>query len=613
MAQHSPGQPRVDRYARVRQILDVAAGSAEPAYDGQGRFWNRSLPEFEATTIYGITMIAPPGTPDRGAASALVRGLRGEWPFDGTQFPPLPWGGTRVAPPDIQLISDWIDDGLPEVDAAETASVEVRAPSPTADDPNAYREQLGALKARQDVEHLSDTELANLRGAIAELMALNAWPRDRRSYNAWAQLHGDECPHGWSIFLPWHRMYLWGFEQQLQDISPSVTLPYWDWTQSTPQQIADGYIPEAFHCWVTDAMLSDLSGKISAATSKRLEAVEGQTFGSITRFWAAVGEVPESEQPAIVDALKVVNPLFNEQRWPGDFSSGRVGPRFDDHYPRPADIERIVGIDNWRDFGGGMDVDQSFGVLDMDPHNTMHLWIGGMPKGAPPAGGLMANNLTAAFDPIFWAHHANVDRIWALWQGRHPGVDPPDPGDVLPGVSSTVQDSLDFRKLGYEYAADSHLLLAGGGEPAARLSTQAAGAVGAVLTRQRRTELRLHRIQQPKRSFLVRVFLNAPDADITTPVDGNEHYAGHFTLFGHGPCIGGPGHCDPRPRTRPFDTRPQHHNEPWDVRFDVTATVAALVGEGATDIEATFVVVAPGGDDPRAQLQLDGVSLSFHD
>src|SRR3954452_23363313 len=287
MAQHSPSEPRLERHARVRQILDIAAGSAEPAYDGQGRFWNRSLREFEATEIYGIAMVARPGTPDRGAASGLVRGLRGEWPFDGTQFPPLPWGGTRVAAPDMQLISDWIDAGLPEADAPEPAApVEVQAPT---DDPNAHREQLGAIKARQDVEHLSDTELANLRGAVAELMALNNWPRDRRSYNAWAQLHGDECPHGWSIFLPWHRMYLWGFEQQLQDISPSVTLPYWDWTQSTPEQIADGYIPEAFRCWVTDAMLNSLSGKIAADRIKRLEAIEGQTFPSIKRFWAAVG------------------------------------------------------------------------------------------------------------------------------------------------------------------------------------------------------------------------------------------------------------------------------------------------------------------------------------
>jgi tyrosinase len=606
MAQDSPGQPRGDRYARVRQILDVAAGSAEPAYDGQGRFWNRSLPEFAATKLYGIAMVAKADTPGRGAASGLVRGLRGQWPFDGTQFPPLPWGGTPVAPPDIQLISDWIDAGLPELDAPAPA-----APAAPVDDPNAHRERVGAIKARQDVEHLSDTELANLRGAVAELMALNAWPRDRRSYNAWAQLHGDECPHGWSIFLPWHRMYLWGFEHELQDIAPSVTLPYWDWSRSTPQQVQDGYIPEAFRCWVTDEMLSSLSGKVSAESIKALEAVEGTKFESIKRFWAAVGAIPESEEPAIVDALKVVNPLFSEKRWPGDFSSGAVDPRFDDHYPRPDDIDRIVAIDSWRDFGGGMDVDQSFGVVDMDPHNTMHLWIGGMPEGKAP--GLMANNLTAAFDPIFWAHHANVDRIWALWQEHHPGVDPPDPGDVLPGVSSTVQDSLDFRKLGYEYAADTHLLLADGGEPAARLSTWAAGAVGTVLTRHRRAEVRLHRIRQPKRSFLVRVFLNAPDADVSTRMEGNRHYAGHFTLFGHGPCIGGPGHCDPRPRTRPFDTRPQQHNEPWDVRFDVTETVAALVAEDATDIDVTLVVVAPGGDDPQAQLHMDGVSLSFHD
>jgi tyrosinase len=31
----------------------------------------------------------------------------------------------------------------------------------------------------------------------------------------------------------------------------------------------------------------------------------------------------------------------------------------------------------------------------------------------------------AAFDPIFWAHHTMVDRLWRLWQLRHPGALPP--------------------------------------------------------------------------------------------------------------------------------------------------------------------------------------------
>lgn len=29
---------------------------------------------------------------------------------------------------------------------------------------------------------------------------------------------------------------------------------------------------------------------------------------------------------------------------------------------------------------------------------------------------------TAAFDPIFWLHHCNVDRLFALWQSQHPGA-----------------------------------------------------------------------------------------------------------------------------------------------------------------------------------------------
>jgi tyrosinase len=600
-----------ERYARVRQILDEAAGGAEPGYDGQGRFWARGVADLEAATVYGIAMIAPAGTPRRGARSGLVIGLRGQPPFDGGQFPPLPWGGSRVSGPNIQLISDWIDDGLPEVDRPDDIVV---PPLPT-DDPNAHRESIGAIKARHDVEYLSDTELANLRAAVAELKKLDAKPRDRRGYAAWAQIHGDECPHGWSVFLPWHRMYLWGFEQQLQDYYPSVTLPYWDWSQSTPDMIADGYIPTAYRCGVTEGVLRALAGTVPAVAVKALEALEGQTYYTADRLWAAAGSgVAEADRSTILAALEADNPLFTDQRWPGQFGTDSLSKTLHHHYPTPTDIERILDIDTWRDFGGGMDVDQSFGILDMDPHNTMHIWIGGAPQGLSGPQGYMLANLTAALDPIFWAHHANIDRIWALWQERHPGVDPPDPGDVLAGVSATVGDSLSISKLGYEYAADTHLLAASNsGQGGDRIATPPAGAMPIVLSSHRRAEVRLHRVRQPKRSFLVRVFLNAPDADVTTPLEGNEHYAGHFSLFGHGPCVGGPGHCDPRPRVRPFDTRPQHHNEPWNVRFDVTETVAALVAKGATDIEVTLVVVSPGGEgDPHCKLELDGVSLSFH-
>ena len=31
----------------------------------------------------------------------------------------------------------------------------------------------------------------------------------------------------------------------------------------------------------------------------------------------------------------------------------------------------------------------------------------------------------AAFDPLFWAHHTMIDRLWALWQQAHPGAGAP--------------------------------------------------------------------------------------------------------------------------------------------------------------------------------------------
>lgn len=49
------------------------------------------------------------------------------------------------------------------------------------------------------------------------------------------------------------------------------------------------------------------------------------------------------------------------------------------------------------------------GLLESGPHNGMHNWT---TDGAFPDMGL---NSTAALDPVFYAHHANVDRMWTKW------------------------------------------------------------------------------------------------------------------------------------------------------------------------------------------------------
>ena len=79
-----------------------------------------------------------------------------------------------------------------------------------------------------------------------------------------------------------------------------------------------------------------------------------------------------------------------------------------------------------------------------DIHNGVHVWVGGT----------MASISTSAYDPIFWAHHTMIDRIWRLWQLRHPGSGPPATllGRALPPFPMTVRETLDTEALGYDYA-----------------------------------------------------------------------------------------------------------------------------------------------------------------
>src|SRR5215471_6726267 len=62
MSDEQPKPAQLSRYQRVRQILDQAAGAAHPSYQGNDRFWNLPYDEFLNTKLYGIPMIAPPGS-----------------------------------------------------------------------------------------------------------------------------------------------------------------------------------------------------------------------------------------------------------------------------------------------------------------------------------------------------------------------------------------------------------------------------------------------------------------------------------------------------------------------------------------------------------------------
>jgi tyrosinase len=96
-------------------------------------------------------------------------------------------------------------------------------------------------------------------------------------------------------------------------------------------------------------------------------------------------------------------------------------------------------------------------------HGNYHNFIGG--------DGHMGNISVAAFDPVFWFHHAQIDRVWSLWQAFHPDLwfpkatqpnqKPENEKDLLPfylerkgpgdGKFYTSDNTKSTEDLGYAY------------------------------------------------------------------------------------------------------------------------------------------------------------------
>jgi tyrosinase len=259
------------------------------------------------------------------------------------------------------------------------------------------RRERGTLKVRQSITQMSADEVTQFRTAIEEMLRRP----DNRGYQFFAGWHGVPlgiCEHSNSLFLPWHRGYLYHFELALQEIDPEVTLPWWDWMEEPG-------IPAAYD----DA---EAEGKANVLASAPIEPGVPRQPG-----W------PE-----------------RTQREPG----GQI-PGVPAALPPPL-----------RSFYDWMMESPSYGQFwnrCVRPHNNIHLWIGGN-------GGQMSDENWAAFDPIFWAHHTMVDRLWRIWQHSPLGEDPDPALQETPltfakGPSLRVRDVLHVERLGYEYAAQS--------------------------------------------------------------------------------------------------------------------------------------------------------------
>jgi tyrosinase len=197
----------------------------------------------------------------------------------------------------------------------------------------------------------------------------------------------NKCQHQTWYFLPWHRGYLAFFEQIVTAAvvklgGPSDwALPYWNYSDSDPKS---RLMPDAFiKSTLPDGSLNPLfvNGRSSSTNDFHLR-----------------------DQTVSLECL--VHSPFAGVGSGGDPGFGGPKTRFS--------------------HSGGTN-----GRLENAPHNLIHDQIGGL-MGAPE---------TAALDPIFWLHHANIDRLWEVWTHRDPTFKNPTDSQWLTGQSFELHDA----------------------------------------------------------------------------------------------------------------------------------------------------------------------------
>lgn len=127
------------------------------------------------------------------------------------------------------------------------------------------------------------------------------------------------------------------------------------------------------------------------------------------------------------------------------------------------------------DIDGPLSTDTNFlqyeGDIESGVHGNVHCSVG---QTCPVA--VMGLVGVAANDPIFYEHHANIDRMWSCWQNAHPHENPGDwqneqfsfVDETGAKVTRPVKDFLDTKALGYVYDNESNCMRAAASQAAAK-------------------------------------------------------------------------------------------------------------------------------------------------
>lgn len=219
-------------------------------------------------------------------------------------------------------------------------------------------------------------------------------------------LYWNQCQHQSWYFTPWHRGYLLALEKQIRAAVVTLggpktwALPYWNYFGPNKQfqmppafgqkKLPDGTPNPLF---VAARYGPDSDGKIFVPTPAGIQQHPNDpnfVYGPVKQ---------DCMNNDIYTGSDAKTPL------PG-FGGPKTQPLF------------------WH--GGG-----TSGNLENNPHNLVHVYVGNQSTAGKE--GLMSDPRLAALDPIFYLHHANIDRMWAAWNVHNHN---PNTNDWLKGPAS---------------------------------------------------------------------------------------------------------------------------------------------------------------------------------
>jgi tyrosinase len=373
--------------------------------------------------------------------------------------------------------------------------------------------------------------LASYQTAIEHLLQLD--PNDPRNWYRNAFIHTLDCPHGNWWFLPWHRGYTGWWEQTLRAFSgnPNFAMPYWDWTEQP-------YVPDVF--W--EGVLNPSDPAFISSYDDFYAAFNGPMnafYNSLTP--AQQTELDDRGMPTAASlwAQVIANPMF----FPPNEARGltQQNPNFDQYTQQAVSLATINaalatpyfsggGTNPPGGFGSDVAAQHSamaaFGILEGSPHNNVH----------NDTGGFMRDFLSPV-DPIFMAHHSNIDRLWTIWTAQQQAAGRPvvPTGDEYtpwanepflfyinsagqPVTQNTAGAYADPTMFNYTYTRGS------GSPPAAR---RAVAAAGATTTRRVTGTLRVTDLGFARAAV---AHVTLPANTLTAAADAPRDLRAHITL-----------------------------------------------------------------------------------